>query len=29
MQAKQSGDINLNSYYDDVVYQLYLRGARN
>ena len=29
MQARQSGDINLNSYYDDVVYQLYLRGYRN
>lgn len=29
MQAKQTNDINLNSYYDDIVYQLYLRGYRN
>lgn len=29
MQAKQTNDVNLNSYYDDIVYQLYLRGYRN
>lgn len=29
MQAKQTNDINLNSYYDDIVYQLYLLGYRN
>lgn len=29
MQAKQTNDINLNNYYDDIVYQLYLLGYRN
>lgn len=29
MQAKQNRDSNLNSYYDDLVYRLYLLGYRN
>lgn len=28
-QAKQTNDINLNNYYDDLVYRLYLLGYRN
>ena len=27
--AKQNNDLNLNSYYDDLVYRLYLKGYRS
>ena len=28
-EAKQNNDLNLNSYYDDLVYRLYLKGYRS
>ena len=29
LTAKQNGDININSYYDDLIYRLYLNGYKN